>query len=329
MRFDRIPREVWFGIIVLFMLSARFPPLIGLLLILGMIYFSQNMINNTRNEIDQRTRDRDRGRYSSYDDSTSTVDDYQPRSRDGMNARQRYVAPQRTPDQRYVDVQPTTVAPPPQVDHVAQAISRAGQDMDELAVLPLDLGVLVYKDERPPQIYRMDEIPDDIDYLQPFVELDLPSAVTGRVRFEITDGSGQTVFIEENSHRFHEGSQPVVAQTRLPIHDAQDFDSGWHLKIYAEDMLLADHQFAWNNAVNVSPILQHVQEDGEMSAELREILTDNRLERMSLDELLDFQEEDSSASASSGSKSAADYSSEAQRQPAQQAQQAQQARRRS
>jgi hypothetical protein len=308
MRFDRIPREVWIGIFFVFLLSMRFPPLIGLLFILGLIYFSQSMINTTRDDIDtnHRSQNQNRGRY--YSDDAS-----QP------NDRQRYVSQQRTADrQRYVDVQPTVIAP--QVDHVAQAISRAGQNADELAVLPLDLGVLVYKDEQPPQLYRMDEIPDDIDYLQPFVELELPSAVTGRVRFEITDGSGQPVFIEENSYRFHEGAQPVLAQTRLPIHDAQDFDEDWHLKVYAEDVLLADHRFAWNNAVNVAPIRQHIQEDGEISAELRQALAESNLERMSLDELLDFQDDASSSS----SPSTADYSSEAQRQ-----QQNQQARRRS
>jgi hypothetical protein len=327
MQFDRIPREVWFGIIVLFMLSMRFPPLIGLLFILGLIYFSQNMMNSTRNDLNQRSRDR----RSDYDDR-NYVDDRELSSvqrsrRPGPNDRQRYVSQQQqrtnqqpsTDSRRYVDVQNVGEAPAPQVDYVAQAIARAGQNMDELAVLPLDLGVMVYKDNQPPQIYRMDEIPDDIDYLQPFVELDLPSAVTGRVRFEITDGSGQTIFIEENSHRFHEGSQPVVAQTRLPVHDAQNFDNGWHLKVYAEDMLLADHQFAWNNAVNVAPIRQHIEEDGEISAELREALSsESRLERMSLDELLDFQDDSSSSSSST------DYTSDAQRQQAQQ-----QARRRS
>ncbi len=283
MRFDNIPREVWFGLFIVFMLSMRFPPLIGLLLILGMIYFSQNMMNNTRSNMDRRSnrdsnRQQTRGRYYEYDSQES----------------------RRAPQQ-------TLSAPrAPQIDHVAQAIANAGQNPDELSVLPLDIGVLTYKDEEPPQLYRLDEIPDDIDYIQPFVELELPSAVTGRLRFEIIDGSGQTVFIEENAQRFQAGAQPIVAQTRLPIHDAQEFDETWHLKVYAEDVLLADHSFAWNNAVNVSPILQHIQEDGEISTELRQALAETRLDRMSLDELLDFQDDTSSG--------AADYQNEAQRQ---------------
>jgi hypothetical protein len=319
MRFDRVPREVWFGIFVVFMLSMRFPPLIGLLFILGIIYFSQNMMNNTRDQIDENRQSR--GRYDAYDENGNTVDSREyRRNQRRTNARQQYLGQQPTYNrpqsqgstrQRYVDVQPTgATRAEPQTDYVADAISRAGQDADELAVLPLDLGVLVYKDQEPPQIYRMDEIPDDIDYLQPFVELELPSAVSGRVRFEITDGSGQTVFIEENTHRFREGSQPVVAQTRLPIHDAQSFDNGWHLKIYAEDMLLADHKFAWNNAVNVAPIRQHIQEDGEISAELRQALAETNLERMSLDELLDFQDEDES---SANTNSAAQQNQQARR----------------
>lgn len=285
MRFDNIPREVWFGIFVLFMLSMRFPPLVGLLLILGMIYFSQNMMNNVRNDVDRRSQNQRQGRYYDYD--------------------------AREVPRRQVETQPTMVAPrAPQIDHVAQAISNAGQHPDELAVLPLDIGVLTYKDAEPPQLYRMDEIPDDVDYIQPFVELELPSAVTGRVRFEIIDGSGQPVFIEENAHRFHAGAQPIVAQTRLPIHDAHDFDEEWHLKVYAENVLLADHHFAWNNAVNVSPILQHIQEDGEISAELREVLAQTRLERMSIDELLDFQDDASS----DADDDRGDYRSESQRQ---------------
>jgi hypothetical protein len=65
----------------------------------------------------------------------------------------------------------------------------------------------------------------------------------------------------------------------------------WQLKVSADNVLLANHVFEWN-MLDHAPIREHIQEDGEISAELRAAMAENRLQKMSLDELLADQDEE-------------------------------------
>ena len=72
--------------------------------------------------------------------------------------------------------------------HALESVTRAGLDPDEVQVLAVDIGVLTTKEEGEPQIYRTWSLPDDIDYIQPFVQLRVPTEANGEIRFEIIDG---------------------------------------------------------------------------------------------------------------------------------------------
>jgi hypothetical protein len=272
MRIENIPREAWIALAILFMLATQNAGFFGLLFLVGMLFFARSMIEGafTDSGSTSRRNRRSSQRRDSYDDYAR---DYSADARD-----------------RYSRV------PPPaddvlEVDHVLEAITTAGHDPNELPVLPIDLGFLVYKDKRDPQMHRNAPIPDDADYVRPFVELELPAAVSGRIRFEILDSSGRSLFVDENAYQLKRGTQPIIAQTWLPIHDAQAKDGMWQVKVSADGVLLANHVFEWDMQEDAAAIRQHIQEDGEISAELRQAMAENRLQKMSLDELLADQDE--------------------------------------
>lgn len=178
--------------------------------------------------------------------------------------------------------------------HAVRAVRAAGNDPGETQVLPVDIGVMSFSGSQPPMIHRSQSVPDDVDYIQPFVQLRLPQRAVGRVRFEIADSDGQVVYIHEDFHQLERGRNLVTPTTRLPIHDAQAMYYGWTLSVSADDVLLAAHKLEWQ-ATTTRVIRNQLSEDGEISSEMRAMLHDNELRGMSLDELLEFQEEDDAA----------------------------------
>ncbi len=178
--------------------------------------------------------------------------------------------------------------------HALRAVERAGLNADEVRVLPVDIGVMVYKADHDPVVFRTHDVPDDIDYIQPFVQLRLPTKAVGRIKFEILDSDGQLLFTREESCQLERGRNLVTPSTRLPIHDAQAMQKNWVLRVSADGMPLATHEFAWQES-EVNHIRRHITEDGEISNELRATLAENRLQRMSLDELLELQDDERQA----------------------------------
>jgi hypothetical protein len=174
--------------------------------------------------------------------------------------------------------------------HARDAVLRAGLDPTTVPVLPADLGLMVYTQDEMPAVYRSRAVPDDVDYVQPFVHLRMATRASGKVRFELIDADGQAVFIHEDIYQLREGMNLVSPSARLPIHDAHAMHREWRMCITADGVLLADHPFEWTESTE-KVIRRHVQVDGELSNEMRQMLEDNRLEKMSLDELLGDQQE--------------------------------------
>jgi hypothetical protein len=175
--------------------------------------------------------------------------------------------------------------------HALRAVERAGLNPDEVRVLPVDIGVMVFKGDQDPQVFRAQPVPDDADYIQPFVQLRLPTRATGRIKFEIIDSDGQRVFVHEDIHHLDRGRNLISPSARLPVHDAQAMHRDWQLRVSADGVQLATHTFVWEES-ETKRVRRHLTEDGEISNELRATLAENRLGKISLDELLDFQEGD-------------------------------------
>jgi hypothetical protein len=173
--------------------------------------------------------------------------------------------------------------------HALDAVRQAGLDPTETHVLPIDIGVMAFSADHEPTIYRTRPVLDNIDYLQPFVQLRLPTRARGRIRFELVDSDGQILFVHEEDHEFERGRNLVTPAARLPIHDAHAMQGDWQLRVTADNVLIAEHRFAWQESASKT-IRRHLTEDGELSGEIRAMMAENRLQRMSLDDLLEQQE---------------------------------------
>ena len=175
--------------------------------------------------------------------------------------------------------------------HALTAVEAAGHDPETVRVLATDIGVMAFKGDQEPVIYRTRDVLDDVDYIQPYVQLRLPTKAVGRIRFEIVDAEGQTLFSREEHHQLERGRNLITPAARIPVHDAQALDGEWELRVSADDMLLAVHHFNWEESAS-RVVRRHLSEDGEISNELRAAMAENRLQELSLDELLDFPDDE-------------------------------------
>jgi hypothetical protein len=64
----------------------------------------------------------------------------------------------------------------------------------------------------------------------------------------------------------------------------------WQLRVTADSLPLATHTFEWQESESKA-IRRHLTDDGEISSGLRVALAENRLQKMSLDELLSYQDD--------------------------------------
>lgn len=175
--------------------------------------------------------------------------------------------------------------------HALRAVEKAGLNPDEVSVLPVDIGFMMFKGDTEPVVYRAHPVPDDADYIQPFVQLRVPTRAAGRIRFEIVDSDGQVLFIHEDMHQLERGRNLISPAARLPVHDAQAMYKDWLLRVTADGVPLATHTFQWEES-ETRMVRRNLTEDGEINNELRAAMAENRLQKMSLDELLEFQNDE-------------------------------------
>lgn len=178
--------------------------------------------------------------------------------------------------------------------HALESVERAGHDPDNMQVLAVDIGVMAFKDSDEPTVFRTWSLPDDVDYIQPFVQLRLPTKANGLIRFEVLDADNNVVFVHEDNHKLERGRNFVSPSARLPIHDQHMLDGQWGLRVSADGMVLAEHMFEFAEATSAA-IRRHIGEDGEINTELRAVMTESRLPKMSLDDLLAYQEAEEEA----------------------------------
>ncbi|MGB7339109.1 MAG: hypothetical protein WBC91_09480 [Phototrophicaceae bacterium] len=194
-------------------------------------------------------------------------------------------------DSSYQEVAPRQAQADPVYRHALESVQRAGHDPDAVQVLTVDIGVMAFKDGSEPTVFRTWSLPDDVDYIQPFVQLRLPSKATGQIKFEVLDAVGNVVFVHEDSHNLERGRNFISPAARLPIHDETITKGQWGMRVSADGVLLAEHLFEFSEAANQS-IRRHIGEDGEINTELRAVMAESRLPKMSLDELLQFSDDE-------------------------------------
>lgn len=176
--------------------------------------------------------------------------------------------------------------------HAEAAMRASGIDPATTPVLPTDIGLMAITLNQEPVVHRSAPVLDDADLLQPFVSLRLRQPASGRVRFEISDADNQTLFVHEEVYQLRRGDNLLTPAARLRLHSAQNRHAGWHLRVSADGVPLADHMFTWAEDSSQA-IRRHLSGEGEMSNELRQMIAENRLsdDRVSLDDLLGDQDE--------------------------------------
>ena len=263
-------RNTWFLAFILLALGAvallgnSFPVILVLLGLLFLVrqFDNDNVSSNVREQAYEHSYD-----YEQQEDEEEDYDDYEIFHQQPTSAEQRVYR------------------------HALESVSRAGLDPDEIQVLAVDIGVLTTKDDGAPQIYRTWSLPDDIDYIQPFVQLRVPMEANGDIRFEIIDAVGDVVFIHEDTFKLTRGRNFLTPNTRMPLHDQMELDGKWSLRIIADGVTIAEHRFEYAEATGAN-IRRHIGEDGEINTEMRAVMNENRLPKMSLDDLLAYQGED-------------------------------------
>lgn len=187
----------------------------------------------------------------------------------------------------------TPVSPIPQElaqDHALDAAISAGINPQTASVLPIDIGVVAYHGDNT-TVHRTWRVDTGADALQPFVNLHVKQAARGRLRFEIRDDAGQMVFFYERDYSLTSGENLIMPPARMPIDQSSAKLGSWTLRVLGDNLPLAEHHFQWQTGEKTK--LEAVGADGEISDEMRAMLARTRLERMSLDELLGDDADDS------------------------------------
>lgn len=200
-----------------------------------------------------------------------------------------------TEDDPFADVPMREIPRPAHAEqvhkHALDAVRRAGMNPNSVQVLPVDMGFLTFRDNENPVIHRTVSLADDSDYIQPFVQLRVPVMAQGRIKFELFDSAGNKVYAHEDKYQLERGRNLIIPATRLPVHDEQDMDGKWSLRISADDTLLAEHRIGWEESAS-DEFRRYLSDDGEISHEIRAMVVDSSLQDMSLDDLLAHQDDD-------------------------------------
>lgn len=190
-----------------------------------------------------------------------------------------------------IHVERQSISDPDMLPHAVTAARLAGIEPTNALVAPLDIGLMSFGEDGEPIIHRTTAIDQDSVAIQPYLHLRLARRAEGRIRFEIVDALGKLVFVHEDRYPLDTGVNLISPRARLPITHASAFNGDWKLRVYADDVPIALHHFGWFEDTSKA-IRRHLDEDGEISAELRALMAENRLGKLSLDELLGEQIED-------------------------------------
>ncbi len=283
-------------LIVLGVLALFGENFMGLLMLLGGLLFLGALINQG----DWTTWPRQiQEQLSLWFDQTQAEDRPERRVSSSERARARIAERQRAGQDPFAPAAPATrrssAATPGgrdtgQMHRLAvQAVQRAGLDPRDLAVTPVDLGVLVYGEEDVPTLYRESKLPPDAEYVRPFVVLRSPRRARGKIRFELVDGQGTRRFIDETPWELKAGETFVYPSTWLPAHKIENFDGDWKLRVFAAGTLLAVHELTWRDPGG-GEFRRYLNGDGEISDDLVQELRQVRMDKLSLDDLLEDQD---------------------------------------
>lgn len=198
-------------------------------------------------------------------------------------------APARPPKTRTRKAQLTALGSDQAYAHAVDAARAAGLELSRTAVIPVDVGVIAFLPGGERAIHRTTPVEPTAEYIQPFVQLNMPTRAVGRLRYEITDSDGQTLFIHEENQSLQRGVNLLTPPARLRAHSGMARFGDWRLTVQADGVPILDHGFGWAEDARAR-LRRHLHEDGELTPEARNLLDeDSSGPGMSLDDLLGEQ----------------------------------------
>lgn len=175
--------------------------------------------------------------------------------------------------------------------HAVDAARAAGLELSRTAVIPVDVGLIVYDPAGERSIHRTTPIDSKAAFVQPFIQLNMPTRAVGRVRYEIIDSDGQAVFIHEDDQALERGVNLLTPAARLRTHSGMARYGSWRLAVSADGVRLLDHSFGWQEDSRAR-LRRHLHEDGELTQEARLLIEDEISgPGISIDDLLGAQDD--------------------------------------
>ena len=174
--------------------------------------------------------------------------------------------------------------------HAVDAARAAGLELSRTVVIPVDVGVIAFLPGGERAIHRTTPVEPDAEFIQPFVQLNMPTRAAGRIRYELVDSDGQTLFIHEENQSLRRGVNLLTPPSRLRAHGGMARFGDWRLLIEADGVPLLDHKFGWAEDSRAR-LRRHLHEDGELTPEARNLLDEETSgPGMSLDDLIGEQD---------------------------------------
>lgn len=193
----------------------------------------------------------------------------------------RDVAPMHPPPARQVSNSPAAVA--------ASAMRAAGHEPAATQIQVTDIGILATHAGGEQTTHRLTPIDDQVERIQPFVQLELPVIAAGDVDFVLFDEVGEERYACTLPRQFERGRSMIIADPPFMLAEQRERGS-WTLDVYADKVLLASHAFRWMHD-RYAAARQRLSSDGELNLDAMPTAASNRpAPRLSLDDLLADQD---------------------------------------
>jgi hypothetical protein len=156
----------------------------------------------------------------------------------------------------------------------SEAMRRAKYSAGQGRPTLRDIGILAYRDDGDPDVYRRLAVRGSARQLRPYVVLNRKGLLAddAELHFAIEDGAGKTCFEVKQEVRLVRGGNFFTSETWLPIQQSGESpieverDGRWRLTVKLDGVTMAEHPFRVKPVVR-SELAGAISDDGEIEPE--------------------------------------------------------------
>lgn len=268
----------FFVLNVFFNFAVNLSPLIWLLLMFGFFALVSNRPRRERQqesrEIDDVYRQRDVPRSPTYAEHRDVVQHPVERSRRPV------------------------VGEPPDTDdedaasfYAGRAEARAGLPSFSRSLRLLDIGVIGFRTNKRPTIYRGRPLDHDVTAVQPFVRIWVSKPFVNNLQFLLLDDDDIVLFSNETKQTLDAGTHLLSPAARMPLNADAMFSPRIRLVIKSGATTIAEHH-VFLEVDAASLVRTYLSDDGEITGGLTALIQDSLGNKVSLDDLLGSEGDD-------------------------------------